>query len=34
MRADADFFYPHVDQPNTEKDGVHNNYTSSLFLNT
>nr|VDC85136.1 unnamed protein product [Brassica rapa] len=21
MRADADFFYPHVDQPNTEKDG-------------
>lgn len=34
MRADADFFCLPVVQPNTEKDGVHNNYASSLFLST
>jgi len=32
MRADADFFCLPVAVPNTEKDGVHYNYTSSLFL--
>lgn len=34
MRADADFFCLPVAVPNTEKDGVHNNYTSFLFLST
>lgn len=34
MRADADFFCQPVGQLNTEKDGVHNNYASSLFLST
>ena len=34
MRADADFFYPPVEETNIEKDGVKNNCTSSLFFYT